>query len=54
MTESALPLTSDEITVEWLNAVLSESDAFQGATIRSFEREVIGEGVGFAAEFQPG
>ncbi|MEX1254472.1 MAG: phosphotransferase [Dehalococcoidia bacterium] len=50
MSESPLPLTSDEITVEWLNAALSESNAFKGATIRSFEREVIGEGVGFVGE----
>ncbi len=50
MTDPLLPLTSDEITVEWLNLVLREGDMLGGAPIRSFDREVIGEGAGFVGE----
>jgi hypothetical protein len=50
MTESPLPRTSDEITVEWLNHVLREGGILAGATIRSFGRQVIGEDVGFLGE----
>jgi len=50
MTDSELPLTSDEITAEWLNRALSDAGVLNGATIGSFEREVIGGDVGFVGE----
>jgi hypothetical protein len=50
MRESLLPQTSDDITVGWLNQVLGEGGILAGATIRSFDRQVIGEDVGFLGE----
>ena len=50
MIDSLLPATSDDITVAWLNDVLGETGVFQDTTVRSFERQVIGEGVGFVGE----
>lgn len=46
----ALPLTYDEITVEWLNQTLAQVGVLDGATIRSFDRDVIGQDVGFVGE----
>ncbi len=50
MAVTFLPMTSDEITVEWLNQVLGESGVLEGAPIRSFDREVIGADAGFLGE----
>lgn len=50
MTACFLPMTSDEITVEWLNQVLGESGVLESAPIRSFDKEVIGAEAGFLGE----
>ncbi len=50
MTKTPIPATADEITVDWLNNVLRKSGVLQGATIRSFEREIIGGDIGFVGE----
>jgi aminoglycoside/choline kinase family phosphotransferase len=45
---SALPRTYDDITLEWLNE--SVQDIRGSARIQSFDREVIGQDVGFVGE----
>src|SRR3990172_3169871 len=50
MTTLPLPMTSAEITVDWLNQALGETGVTAGAPVRGFEREVIGQGAGFVGE----
>lgn len=45
-----LPQFCSEITVDWLNDVLAGTEIVAGGPITGFEREVIGEGVGFVGE----
>ncbi len=44
-----MPKTSDEITPEWLNAVLDDA-VTGGAQVSSIEKEIIGQGAGFLGE----
>jgi len=46
-TTIAIPKTSDDITVEWLNEAIADSGVNGGATVRSISKERIGEGAGF-------
>ena len=50
MTSTALPQTFSDISVEWLNQVLGDANALGESCVKGFEREVIGEGVGFVGE----
>jgi hypothetical protein len=45
---SALPLTVDELTVDWLQLAMAE--VLRGAKIREFSAEIIGVGEGFMGQ----
>ena len=48
--DSSLPLTSDELTPEWLTQALRSTGTLQSAVVTSFTKETIGEGVGVLGE----
>lgn len=49
MSQEQMPKNSDEITPEWLNAVLDDG-VTGGANVTAIEKEIIGEGAGFVGE----
>lgn len=46
----AIPGSPQELTTDWLTRALRETGSINNATVTSFDRKIIGEGVGFMGE----